>query len=46
MQLDFRDEATNLRTFNTNFGSPFWAAVVSFPRPIDGLVSEQVIVET
>ena len=46
MQLDFRDEAENLRRFNTAFGSSFWAAVVSFPRPLDGMVSEHVLVET
>ena len=50
MQLDFRDEADNLRKFSTNFGSAFWSAVCSFPLPIEGgafpLVSEHVVVET
>lgn len=46
MQLDFRDEASNLHRFNRNFGSSFWAAVVSFPRPVDGLVAGHVLVET
>ena len=50
MQLDFRDEAANLRRFQANFGSAFWAAIVSFPQPIEGgpkpLVSEHVVVET
>jgi len=50
MQLDFRDEADNLRRFSTNFGSAFWRAIVSFPQPIEGgpfpLVSEHLVVET
>ena len=36
MQLDFRDEAENLRRFSSNFGSAFWRAIVSFPQPIEG----------
>jgi aarF domain-containing kinase len=46
MQLDFRDEAENLRRFSRHFGSSFWSAIVSFPRPIDDLVSQHVVVET
>ena len=45
-QLDFRDEAANLRQFLTNFGGVFWSSLVSFPRPIAGLVSHDVLVET
>jgi len=45
-QLDFRDEALNLDKFAANFSSSFWSAVVSFPRPIRGLVSHDVLVET
>lgn len=45
-QLDFRDEARNLDKFAANFSSSFWSAVVSFPRPIRGLVSHDVLVET
>lgn len=50
MQLDFRDEAENLRRFTNNFGSAFWRAIATFPQPIEGgvfpLVSEHLIVET
>ena len=45
-QLDFRDEAANLHAFRDNFGSTFWQSLVSFPRPIRGLVAEHVLVET
>ena len=45
-QLDFRDEARNLRTFLDHFGGAFWSALVSFPTPIHGLVSHDVLVET
>ena len=45
-QLDFRDEARNLEKFSSNFSSSFWSAVVSFPQPIKGLVSHDVLVET
>ena len=45
-QLDFRDEADNLRQFRDNFGGAFWSALVSFPQPIEGLVSHDVLVET
>jgi hypothetical protein len=33
MQLDFRDEAENLRRFNRNFASAFWRAVLQRPNP-------------
>ena len=46
MQLDFRDEAHFLSMFGSNFGSSFWKAIVSFPQPVDGLISEHVLVET
>ena len=46
MQLDFRDEAENLRRFRRHFASGFWRAIVSFPTPIDDLVSQHVVVET
>lgn len=46
LQLDFRDEAENLRRFGRCFGSSFWRAIVSFPRPVDDLVSQHVVVET
>jgi len=46
MQLDFRDEAENLRRFNRNFASAFWRAIVSFPTPVDDLVSQHIVVET
>lgn len=46
MQLDFRDEAENLRRFSHHFSGGFWSAIVSFPRPIDPLVSQHVLVET
>lgn len=45
-QLDFFREAANLRTFAANFGSPFWASLVSFPAPIGGLVARDVLVES
>ena len=45
-QLDFRDEAENLRRFSRHFGSSFWRAIVSFPKPVDDLVSQHVVVET
>jgi predicted unusual protein kinase regulating ubiquinone biosynthesis (AarF/ABC1/UbiB family) len=45
-QLDFRDEARNLNTFNERFSGYFWNGLVSFPRPIEGLISEHVLVET
>ena len=46
MQLDFRDEADNLRRFRDHFASGFWRAIVSFPQPVDDLVSQHVVVET
>ena len=46
MQLDFRDEAENLRRFRRHFASGFWRAIVSFPQPVDDLVSQHVVVET
>ena len=46
MQLDFRDEAENLRRFRRHFASGFWRAIVSFPTPVDDLVSQHVVVET
>ena len=46
MQLDFRDEAENLRRFHRHFASGFWRAIVSFPTPLDDLVSQHVVVET
>lgn len=46
MQLDFRDEADNLRRFSKQFGSSFWRAIVSFPTPVDSLVSQHVVVES
>jgi len=46
MQLDFRDEAENLRRFRRNFASGFWRSIVSFPRPVDDLVSQHVVVES
>jgi aarF domain-containing kinase len=46
MQLNFEDEARNLRSFRSHFDSPFWSALVSYPRPIEGLVSPLVLVET
>jgi len=45
-QLDFELEAENLERFAANFSSAFWSALVSFPRPIAGLVSREVLVET
>jgi len=45
-QLDFRDEASNLNTFNEKFNGMFWSSLVSFPKPIEGLISEHVLVET
>ena len=45
-QLDFRDEARNLERFRYNFSASFWAASVSFPKPIPGLISHDVLVET
>ena len=45
-QLDFRDEARNLYTFRSNFGGAFWSSVVSFPQPVEGLVSQEVLVES
>ena len=45
-QLDFRDEAENLRKFRRHFASAFWRAIVSFPQPVDDLVSQHVVVET
>lgn len=45
-QLDFRDEATNLDAFRHNFSSSFWQSLVTFPRPIAGLVAQHVLVET
>jgi len=45
-QLDFRDEAANLEAFRRNFSSSFWQSLVSFPRPISGLVAQHVLVET
>ncbi|KAI3658176.1 hypothetical protein MP638_000859 [Amoeboaphelidium occidentale] len=42
-QLDMRVEARNLKKFRNNFKTiPY----CTFPRPIDGLVTEQVLVET
>ena len=46
MQLDFEDEARNLQAFRANFCSSFWQSLVSYPRPIEGLVSHDVLVET
>ena len=45
-QLDFEDEGRNLRNFGANFGSLFWSALVSFPRPVEGLIAHDVIVES
>jgi len=45
-QLDFNDEAANLRFFGENFGSKFWSSLVTFPRPVGGLVAHDVLVET
>ena len=45
-QLDFTQEAANLRAFASNFGSIFWRAFVSFPVPIEGYVSREVLIET
>jgi hypothetical protein len=42
LQLDFHDEAANLREFASNFGSPLWRATVSFPKPVPGLVAHNV----
>ena len=44
--VDFRDEADNLNQFRSHFGGAFWSALVSFPQPIEGLVSHDVLVET
>ena len=41
-QLDFRDEARNLRRFKANFDTSFWRAIISFPRPVDRLVAPEV----
>ena len=40
------EQAENLERFAANFSSAFWSALVSFPRPIAGLVSREVLVET
>ena len=40
-QLDFRDEAENLRRFNRHFDTSFWRSLVSFPVPVEGLVSSR-----
>ena len=40
------EQAENLERFAANFSSAFWRALVSFPRPIAGLVSREVLVET
>jgi len=45
-QLDFRDEAKNLQRFTHNFSSSFWSAMVSFPQPVEGLISHDVLVES
>lgn len=45
-QLDFCDEARNLKRFSANFSSSFWSAMVSFPQPVEGLVSHDVLVES
>uniref|UniRef100_A0A7S0LB18 ABC1 atypical kinase-like domain-containing protein n=1 Tax=Coccolithus braarudii TaxID=221442 RepID=A0A7S0LB18_9EUKA len=45
-QLDFRDEAENLRAFKRNFDSSFWRAIVSFPKPVEGLIAHDVLVES
>ena len=45
-QLDFNDEARNLRFFGANFGTKFWSSLVTFPQPVGGLVSHDVLVET
>jgi aarF domain-containing kinase len=42
-QLDLRLEAKHLQTFNKKFSSETWAA---FPKPIDGFVTKNVLVET
>ena len=39
-------EADNLRQFRSHFGGAFWSALVSFPQPIEGLVSHDVLVES
>ncbi len=45
-QLDFTEEAANLRAFASKFGSVFWRAFVSFPTPIEGLIDHDVLIET
>ncbi|EOD23609.1 aarF domain-containing protein, partial [Emiliania huxleyi CCMP1516] len=37
------EQAENLERFAANFSSAFWRALVSFPRPIAGLVSREVL---
>jgi len=46
MQLDFRDEARFLRQFRRNYSGQFWSAICTFPQPTEGLVSQDVLVET
>jgi aarF domain-containing kinase len=41
-QLDMRTEAANLRRFGRNFAG---RKGISFPEPVDGLVSRRVLVE-
>jgi len=45
-QLDFNDEADNLIKFSKHFNGPFWGSMVSFPQPIPGMVTAEVLVET
>jgi predicted unusual protein kinase regulating ubiquinone biosynthesis (AarF/ABC1/UbiB family) len=43
IQLDLRVEAKNLVKFANNFREEKWAV---FPRPMEGLVTKNVLVET
>jgi|AntAceMinimDraft_1070359.scaffolds.fasta_scaffold249011_1 hypothetical protein len=39
-------QAANLRRFNEHFRGRFWQSLVSFPVPVDDLVSATVLVES
>eukprot|EP01039_Chlorochromonas_danica_P008582 gene8583-9455_t len=43
LQLDLRLEANHLRTFNKRFSADDW---VVFPKPIEGFITKNVLVET
>jgi hypothetical protein len=45
-QLDMKAEASALVRFTNNFLDPKWRPMISFPKPVNDLVSDDVLIET